>query len=88
MKNLTSKNSPDHPSAGEKSLGAPAIQTLRDLVLRNEEMLHVPSDLVEQSLSQSFSNEMEILKGHMCLLENLTHKNSFLVREVKYLIKA
>lgn len=75
------------PVSSEK-LTKPAPLTLRDLVIENEEARNESAaSFFESEASQEFATEMEILKGHLMLLEKMTQKKSFLLREMKYLLK-
>ncbi len=75
------------PSVIERgALSAPL--TLRDLVVEGSEgNQDSVSSLMSNQISQEFETEMEILKGNMMLLEKMTKKKSFLLREMKYLLK-
>ena len=74
-------------SAGDKaSISAPL--SLRDFVHENEsENQSSTTELFLDKNSREFKTELEILKGHMALLDQLSKKKSFLLREVKYLLK-
>lgn len=53
-------------------------------VVHAKELVNEKTD----DLTGNLSHEIEIMNGHLELLENLAQKTSFLTRELRYLTKA